>query len=331
MFAVHMGLEADDVCRESGFGTDDVSDADRRIPWAWYVSLRRTVIRKLPDVSVGLELARFATLSSLGYLGLAVQHCPTLYDALEMVHRFASTMDSAPSHAPVLEKHPDVVHLVLIRTDLDPPEATQAIFVGCLQVFRGLTGHDVRPKLVQFAAAPDRWATHIEQALGCPVTFDAEDARVVFRVEDLRRPILGANASAMKACETQLDKIASTVSEPFVSVVSRVIEAQVSGGEVKEERTARKLGLSLRSLQRKLSAHGVTHHGLVCRIRLRIAEQALLDRSNSVEDVASAAGYKDPSSFNRAFRRWTGKSPRAYRNAATKGVVAPAASPRDGD
>ena len=135
----------------------------------------------------------------------------------------------------------------------------------------------------------------------------------MFRREELERPLLEADETALKGCEAELEKIIARLSEPFVAVVSRVIEAQLSTGTIAQHRTARRLGLSARSLQRKLREHGVTHRRLVEDVRRELALRILADgKQKTIDDIASAAGYEDARSFNRAFNRWTGSSPRAH-------------------
>src|SRR5687767_6594791 len=74
---------------------------------------------------------------------------------------------------------------------------------------------------------------------------------------------------------------------------------------------ARRLGVSSRSMQRYLSSEGVTFEGLLDGKRKQLAEQYLEDKGRSVAEVALLLGYGHPSSFHRAFRRWTGRTPRS--------------------
>jgi len=79
------------------------------------------------------------------------------------------------------------------------------------------------------------------------------------------------------------------------------------------DHTARLLGIPVRTLQRRLREHGQSYSQLVDAVRMEHARRLLREPGAHVNEVAKALGYADPSSFSRAFRRWTGMAPRGYR------------------
>ena len=314
MFGVQKGLDEEEICNASGFRSADIADRDRQIPWTWYANLRRTVIDRLPGVMVGVELAAFSSPRCLGYLGLAMRHCPNSLELLKLTVRFARAIDSAAALcAPRLELEADAVHWIIPTSDDDPPEAAEAVVIGGLTMLRRFTASHIQPLLVTFSAEREALADTLRELLGAPLVFGADETRIVFDRKELERPLLHANETAAKGCEAQLDKLMARLNEPFVAVVSRVIEGQLSDGAVLQHHTARRLGLSTRSLQRKLREHGVTHRRLVEDIRRERALRVLADEKRTIDEVAAAAGYEDARSLHRAFNRWTGKSPRAHR------------------
>ena len=98
--------------------------------------------------------------------------------------------------------------------------------------------------------------------------------------------------------------------------VSRLIEALLPSGYPAIEDVAKLLCLSPRTLQRLLNGEGISYSDLVDRCRCKAACEALEKTPQSIQDIAARLGYADPSSFARAFRRWTGLAPRAWRNRA---------------
>lgn len=101
-----------------------------------------------------------------------------------------------------------------------------------------------------------------------------------------------------------------------VDAICTLIEALMPKGYPPIEAVASLLCVSTRSLQRQLNAAGVSYSGLVDRCRCRAACVALELTGESMEEIATTLGYRSPSSFARAFRRWTGTAPRAYRRLA---------------
>ncbi len=81
--------------------------------------------------------------------------------------------------------------------------------------------------------------------------------------------------------------------------------------------TAEAVGLSVRTLQRRLSREGENYHHLADAARLETGMRLLRDTDAKLIDIAWELGYSDPANFTRAFRRWTGMPPRAFRRAGT--------------
>lgn len=99
-----------------------------------------------------------------------------------------------------------------------------------------------------------------------------------------------------------------------VDAICRLIETLLPGGYPVIDEVAQLLQVSTRTFQRQLSEEGLSYSGLVERCRGRVACESLKHTRDPVRDIAALLGYRDVSSFSRAFLRWTGKTPRAYRN-----------------
>lgn len=99
-----------------------------------------------------------------------------------------------------------------------------------------------------------------------------------------------------------------------IDAVCRLIDALLPRGYPVIEDVAGLLCVSPRTLQRLLNEQGVSYSDMVDRCRWRAACESLDHTQTPIQDIAVALGYRDASSFSRAFRRWTGKAPRSYRN-----------------
>jgi AraC-like DNA-binding protein len=95
--------------------------------------------------------------------------------------------------------------------------------------------------------------------------------------------------------------------------VRQLLAEGIREGEPEQHEIAKSLALSERTLQRRLQDENVTFADLVEEVRADLARMYLNDPSLAVFEVAFLLGYSEPSAFNRAFRRWTGKSPSQYR------------------
>lgn len=118
---------------------------------------------------------------------------------------------------------------------------------------------------------------------------------------------LGAVAKAVEASRRSRDR-------PFTRQVEGSIEPLLASGPVRIEGVAAKLGLSRQTLYRRLSAEGITFEGVLDRLRHRLALRMIRDEGLPAKEAAWRLGFSDPASFSRAFKRWTGKSPRDFRS-----------------
>jgi AraC-like DNA-binding protein len=99
-----------------------------------------------------------------------------------------------------------------------------------------------------------------------------------------------------------------------VDAICDLIDSLLLGGYPPIEQVARLLCVSPRSLQRALSGADNSYSNMVDRCRRKAACESLEQTKKPIREIAKTLGYRDASSFSRAFRRWTGTMPRAYRN-----------------
>src|SRR5262249_1324158 len=129
-------------------------------------------------------------------------------------------------------------------------------------------------------------------------------------------PVVGAdpylNELLLKYCQEALaDR--PTRQTSFESSVENAIAPQLPHGKVRLGEIARKLGVSQRTLARRLSSEGLTFAGVVQRLKSDLAKRHLANEKLSISEVAWMLGYQDVSAFAHAFKRWTGRAPRAMR------------------
>lgn len=317
MFGVMQGLSRDELCLASGFRPEQIADRDRQVPRAWYVALRLAVIARLPQVAVGIEMGQLITPAHFGYFGLLLRHCETPREGMELTLRYGNfILGPVNETQPRIEDHAQTVDWVIPLASDDPPEATESHFIHTVATIRAWVGTRIVPRAVCFAHRREFLRARLQEIFSCPVEFGAVDSRIKFERGDVERPIEGADAELRKHLEAELSQHIRQ-REPFVSVVTRVIELQIAKGEVSQSRTARRLGMATRTLQRKLTEEGVTYLDLVSRVRRALGERLLADPTLAIYQVGFALGYRDVGAFKRAWRRWTGQSPRAFRSAAS--------------
>jgi AraC-like DNA-binding protein len=173
------------------------------------------------------------------------------------------------------------------------------------------------PIRVAFEHAPPADVREHRRIFACPVTFGADRNEMVFPAAALDLP----HARPDPALFALLERYAKGLIDrlPGATTLSaRVAEALVPRlpGTPTVETVARALRLSARSLQRYLKEEGTTFATVHDGVRRRHSEVALRDRRRSIAEVARSMGFADQSAFHKAFVRWTGMTPGAYRRAS---------------
>jgi AraC-like DNA-binding protein len=314
VLGVKHGLDPDALCAAAGLQASDLADRDRQVPYAWFVALARALGSRVPDIALAPELAQFAVLDQFGYLGQAIKHAATPLEALQLLARYGRLLDSTlQCHALELELQESTIAFVVPEISGERSSWADAILAGACGTLRAVSTRAVPVQEVRLARAETPLDRELIQLFDAPVSFDWPDNRLLFARAALECPARYADRHGTVHFCSQVDKLVDQLDQPFVTLVHRAIATQLTRGDLSQRRIGRCLALSPRSLQRKLHQHGLKYTTLVQETRKSVAARLLLDPARSICEIANAVGYEDVSSFTRMFKRWTGLSPRTYR------------------
>jgi AraC-like DNA-binding protein len=113
---------------------------------------------------------------------------------------------------------------------------------------------------------------------------------------------------------SQLERLKRATSTPtFTERVDAYVRDALPAGSCSVRRCSRELGTSIRTLQKRLAEHALKFSDIVERQRIEFAKQSLKSTSNTLSELAYSLGYADQTSFGRAFKRWTGLTPKQFR------------------
>lgn len=170
---------------------------------------------------------------------------------------------------------------------------------------------------------PEIEADH-ESFFGCPVHFNTDRDALLIADESMRTPNKLADKGIAHYFETQLDTEINQFDDgnSLGQQVKTRVAGALSEGVPNISDIASALAMSSRTLQRKLSEQGLTYQALVDDARREFAEQLLKENQHSLSNIAFLTGFSEQSSFNRAFKRWAGQTPRSYRLAAQSRTTA---------
>jgi AraC-like DNA-binding protein len=315
--AGRMGMDRAALMRAAGLSASAIQDPDRRIPMSRTVALWRAVIAEAPEPPLGLRIGSKRTLREAGLVGYVLQHSGTLRRGLERFTRYvriiseaqrAEMRDDEECVRLMLEGHP------LLDAMRHPADARLA---WTLAAAREMTGAAVAPIAVCFPhQAPEELAEY-HRFFRCALRF-GEKAALLLRSEDLDLPVIGSDETLGGYLEHLAEEALRSLGSEgsFADRLRRALWADLPGGPPTLRRTSERLGVSVRTLQRRLEAEKTSFGSVLEALRRDMGERLLREKHLAVCEVAFLFGYSESGAFVRAFRRWKGTTPARFRGGA---------------
>ena len=205
-----------------------------------------------------------------------------------------------------------------------PTGVSRAYAEYCLSVFvlhvRAATGVAFPLRRVTFTHRLPPDISEHERIFGCPVRFEAEHNRLLLDRAAWETPTRGAHSGVLRVLIEHADLLLSKLPRgpDLIERTRRAIAGRLRGGDPSLESVARELGMSERSLQRHLRDLGYTYNALADEVREATARLYLEQPDMALAEIGYLLGFADQSTFNRAFKRWTGCTPNQARAQAVR-------------
>lgn len=316
------GVNDHDLFQRAGIDYSLVNHPAQRIPVADMTRLWEMAVTESGDPAFGLAVAEKVNMTTFHTLGVAAMASETVWQAGEMVTRFASMVSDGIDMR--LHQDGQEVGLILGMRPGYPRFADACVeaVLGAILLTAWQLMPDAQPSRVTFQHRCAADLTAYEKFFRCPVRFASDS-------DGLYGETSGLSSSTFPTSSPQVAQASAAICEEYL--VSR--QQGEMGGKVKQllarslhqgavmplQEVARDLAMSERKLQRLLRDEGVQFRDLLDEVRAHAARQLLGDNSLSVGRVAEQLGFDSLSAFSRAFRRWYGTTPRALRGAAKDG------------
>lgn len=268
----------------------------------------------LHDPALGLHLGATITPAHLGPLGYVLLASSSAGAALQRYMRYQRLVHDVSQ----VRYYLDGAALVLEWNDDSHaigPHANQCGLAALVQFARHIAAPDTRPLAVHFVEPAPADPTPYAHFFGCPVYFDQPATCIRFAATLLQQPLRQPDAALAAMLQGQVDAMLAALPQQdhLLNDIRRHISRRLLQGEPALELIAADLHLSGRTLRRRLQAQGWHFRQLLEDTRRHLAEDYLRDPRLTLPDVALLLGYSEQSAFNRAFRRWNGVTPRAWR------------------
>jgi AraC-like DNA-binding protein len=304
-----------------GLDLSKLSIAGARYPDAVFDGVWSAIVRKTGDDCVGLVIGQHVRPTTFHALGYALLASGTLDGALRRLVRF----DRVISTADHIEKRDHDDYTVLTVNPRNPetgyiPQGVDAYFMAILKLCRWATDSHMSPMEVRLKHSDHDRAGDYVTAFGAPVHFGAEEDQLIFDRKILEAPLPGENIVLASANDRVAEHYLETLDPKIVaSKVRELLIKLLPSGDATLENLASRLTRSTSTLQRQLTAEGASFAEIRDDTRKTLAMDYMREGELSLNAIAFLIGFSDQSNFSRAFRRWTGYSPKEWREQGSAG------------
>jgi AraC-like DNA-binding protein len=312
-----IGIDLAVLLRKSGLPLTLWTTGQGRVTTEQHFRLWRTVRDLSEDPAVGLKLPGLVPVEQHHPAIIAAYHARTFREALQRFARYKilCCFEEMKFHESKGECSLEF-HWILSR-ETPPPLLLDVAFMASVEMGRRGTQ---RPLLRPLRLELSRSAEHremYESAFGCPVKFKAKRDAIIFRSSDLDLPFVSYNAELLEMLTPQLDQQLARHKKKQSSTdqVKWVLKRLLGGPRPEINEVAKELGMSSRTLQRRITDEGSSYRQLLNDARHELARFYLKEPSLSVSEIAYLLSYEDPSSFFRAFHEWEGTTPSEWKTA----------------
>ena len=321
-FAVSQGAAAARLLARAEIDADFLADQDNRLPFSRYVALMRTAKAETGNPALALEFGAASDMRKWSVVGLISHASATMLEALMQLNRYGRLVVE-------VEGIGDGPRFVLSGQNgqrwMEDRRANPNDFYELTESTWSRFICGARSDFPQAVYALEAHVTHARPAYAevyerlwqVPVTFSSHWNAIRsnpewehLQIQPENRYVFGVLTERGDALLKELEQ-----SRTLRGRIEALIMPMLHTGDVSVETIAAKLGASRQTLYRNLKAEGVTFEQVLDELRHKLALHYLAGRRVSVNETAYLVGFSDPAAFSRAFKRWTGRSPREVRTA----------------
>ena len=308
------GIDFAELAGRVGIDPELLSRPDARCASSRIQKLWRLAADQSGDPLFGLRVGRHVRPGIFHALGLGIVSSTSVLSALKRIERYSSVVSTNGRF--VLIQNEGLVSLAVRPTEhtvVPIPEYVDATVVAVCRMLRLCAGPAATPLEVRLPARHNASVAAYREALGCSVKFGAENVAIVYDARIAVRPVLSGNSElAAEADRMSLRYLEGQLPESTAARVRALLLNAMPSGDIDQEEIARALHQSPSTLQRRLREEGTSYQQLLDATRHDLAIDYLREGQHSLADITFLLGFSDQSNFTRAFRRWTGRTPREF-------------------
>ena len=310
------GIDVEPLLRKAGLTVEAIENKDAPLGVRNQIKFVELVANAVHDNLLGFHLAYTCDPREIGLLYYVAASAETLLDALLRVARYSFVVNDG---IVLTVKRDDRLRVrfqysgVARHTDTHQIESWMAALI---RVCRKVTDRDLKPVHVRILHARTQDSRDIEKLLDSEIEIGTGADEVTFPAESGDYPIVTAdpylNRLCVRCAEEALVRLQKKTS-PLKIRVENAIATLLPHRQTRIDVVAAKLGLSAKTLARRLAIEGSSFADILSTVRSALAHRYLADYGLQISEIAWLLGYSEIGAFTRAFQRWTGTNPRAAR------------------
>jgi AraC-like DNA-binding protein len=314
--ARQQGADTDVMVQAVGIRPEQLRDPDGRVPIRQMQALWGKIVAQTGDPDLALRLGELINPVAVGVLAYVMMHSPTLGQAFEKLCQYQDIVCDGSRTSGKRVGNEFWLSLHITSPDIIYPDY---VFNSELSIYlsamRAMTGLPVVAQEIRFAyPRPARISEHERIFAPARLVFDADETVMVLDAALLDTPVLNASPSLFSMFDRHAEDLLRKLQTPTLSTRVRTeILTLMKGEEPTLATVADRLALGVRTLQLHLKAEGTTYQHLLDEVRKEMAIRHIREYNLSTTDIAYLLGFTEPSVFFRAFKKWTGQTPGAYR------------------
>lgn len=288
----------------------------RAVPAENFFALHEWLDQKLgPGFSV--RVGREMKIEDYGVLGLSWRTCSTAGEIFERCERYFHLLSN--TYVFKVEREADLSHVYLYREAYRRGVAlsNEATFAATLVVLQATTETKMAPLRVGFQHDPPRDLSSYQEVFNCPVFFQQAQNSITYTTANLNTRTAKADLQINKFLLERVEEEKRGIEVSSIKIASdveRLIQEALPSGIPSISQIGERIGMSSRTLSRRLTDNGITFRALVKSTQEKTAKALLQKSGQTISEIAFQTGFSEQSAFSRAFKRWTGQSPLEYRN-----------------
>lgn len=314
---ISLGVNVDPIYRDLGIRESDLEDGPSGVDLATYLELLHRVSEGEGRPFLGLEMALTRDVGNLGVLGYMMRNAPDFERALGIISKYLDLI--MPRCKTSLERMGDDCFWTYEVTGFSPAKCRHEIEQTLMQFINAarelLLLPNWHPSQVFFQHAEPKGSELLRETMAGTLHFDHHCNGVLFPADFLRYAISDADPTLLGLLEQQVRHSIDQLKDDdtLVGRITFMITSYLGKTDVSAEIISSRLGMSRRTLHRRLGEQGTSFNELREVVVSKISREALSTTRVSITELAQELGYSDSSAFDRAFKRLTGLSPLNYR------------------